>query len=164
MIIQKSMHAGSHLLLICKTKISNVSRTEAWMYDKKIPEEYRTYEKDYKEYSRGHLCASYDRTYSLEANKQTFYYSNMSPQSTAFNTGFWTKFEQSIKAPNGKNDFVHKLGDNDTLYVVKGGYIDDRRNKIYGKSCCCSTFLFYSSSFIPKWAIHTGNGVLRESI
>ena len=25
-----------------KTKISNVSRTEAWMYDKKIPEEYRT--------------------------------------------------------------------------------------------------------------------------
>lgn len=61
-----------------KTKISNVSRTDAWMYDKKIPEEYRTYEKDYKEYSRGHLCASYDRTYSLEANKQTFYYSNMS--------------------------------------------------------------------------------------
>ena len=125
-----------------KTKISNVSRTDAWMYDKKIPEEYRTYEKDYKEYSRGHLCASYDRTYSLEANKQTFYYSNMSPQSTAFNTGFWTKFEQSIKAPNGKNDFVHKLGDNDTLYVVKGGYIDDEEIKYTGNHVAVPRFYF----------------------
>lgn len=106
MIIQKSMHAGSAFTFDSKTKISNVSRTEAGCTDKKIPEEYRTYEKDYKEYSRWNIYdASYDRTYSLEANKQTFYYSNMSPQSTAFNTGFWTKFEQSIKAPNGKNDF-----------------------------------------------------------
>lgn len=162
MIIQKSMHAGSHLLLIVKLKYPMYLVLKPGCTIKKYPK-YRTYEKDYKEYSRGHLCASYDRTYSLEANKQTFYYSNMSPQSTAFNTGFWTKFEQSIKAPNGKNDFVHKLGDNDTLYVVKGGYIDDEEIK-YTKSCCCSTFLFYSSSFIPKWAIHPGNGVLRESI
>lgn len=125
-----------------RTKISNVSRSEAWKADEKIPKKYRTNEEDYKAYSRGHLCASYDRTYSLEANKQTFYYSNMSPQTTTFNTGFWTKFEQSIKAPNNKDEFVNKLGTNDTLYVVKGGYIDDEKIEYTGNHVAVPRFYF----------------------
>lgn len=36
-------------------------------------------------YDRGHMCASYDRQYSKEANHQTFYYTNMQPQRNAFN-------------------------------------------------------------------------------
>ena len=80
-------------------------------------------------YNRGHICPSADRTYSVEANVQTFYTSNMSPQNGVFNPGLWAQHE----------DFVRKLGQRcyaktssnyskrfaDTLYVVKGGTIDD---------------------------------------
>lgn len=78
----------------------------------------------------------------------------MSPQSTAFNTGFWTKFEQSIKAPNGKNDFVHKLGDNDTLYVVKGGYIDDEEIKYTGNHVVVPRFYFIALLYTKMGNTH----------
>ena len=70
-----------------------------------------------RNYNRGHLCASADRLYSRQANEQTFYMSNMSPQLGAFNQGYWIAFE----------DLVQELGRDatfaDTLYVVKGGTI-----------------------------------------
>ena len=66
---------------------------------------------------RGHVVASYDRVYSKDANEQTFYYSNISPMYSRFNTGAWSDCE----------GVVQKLGRNgsfcDTLYVVKGATI-----------------------------------------
>lgn len=76
-------------------------------------------------YDRGHLCASADRLYSTEANENTFYMSNMSPQLSSFNQGYWVTFE----------GYVQKLGRNesfaDTLYVVKGGTVKDNQVKTY---------------------------------
>lgn len=69
-------------------------------------------------YNHGHLVASADRLYSREANDQTFYMSNMSPQIGDFNGGLWLKFEQKIQALGRSNTFC------DTLYVCKGGTID----------------------------------------
>lgn len=78
-------------------------------------------------YDHGHLCASADRLCSRTANDQTFYMSNMSPQLASFNQDYWTKYES----------FVQNLGRNcgsvsgsntafaDTLYVVKGGAINN---------------------------------------
>lgn len=70
-------------------------------------------------YDRGHLCSSEDRVYNQDANDQTFYMSNMSPQKSSFNEGYWVTLEQ----------LVQKLGRDakfsDTLYVVKGGTIRD---------------------------------------
>lgn len=78
-------------------------------------------------YDHGHLCASADRLCSRVANDQTFYMSNMSPQLGSFNQNYWTKYE----------GFVQNLGRNcgsvsgantsfaDTLYVVKGGTVND---------------------------------------
>lgn len=78
-------------------------------------------------YDHGHLCASADRLCSRWANDQTFYMSNMSPQLASFNQDYWTKYE----------GFVQNLGRNcgaasgvntnfaDTLYVVKGGTLND---------------------------------------
>lgn len=72
-------------------------------------------------YDRGHLCASADRLYNVEANEQTFYMTNMSPQLTSFNQGYWVTLE----------GLIQKLGRNktfsDTLYVVKGGTIKDNQ-------------------------------------
>jgi endonuclease G len=69
-------------------------------------------------YNHGHLVASADRLYSREANDQTFYMSNMSPQIGNFNSGFWADFEQNIQSLGRDKNFC------DTLYVCKGGTID----------------------------------------
>ena len=67
-------------------------------------------------YSRGHHCASEDRQTTEIANKQTFYYTNQSPQwQNSFNGGVWG---------NGLESRVQTVAANttgrDTLYVVVG--------------------------------------------
>lgn len=92
-------------------------RTNAWDDDPGIPEEYRSSRSDFYGYDRGHICASYDRQYSKEANEQTFYYSNMSPQMGNFNQKIWVKLEQKVQNWGRSNTFRN------ILYVVKGGTI-----------------------------------------
>ncbi len=67
------------------------------------------------DYNRGHLCASADRLYNSEANQQTFYMSNMSPQLASFNQGYWITLENLVQRKGRDASFA------DTLYVVKGG-------------------------------------------
>ncbi len=70
-------------------------------------------------YSRGHLVASADRLFLRLANDQTFYMSNISPQIHSFNAPYWSKLEAIVQNHGRNTSFA------DTLYVVKGGYIDD---------------------------------------
>lgn len=110
------------------TAADNVSRTDAWGDDPQVPAEYRTTKTDYSGYDRGHLVASNDRRYSKEANEQTFYYSNMSPQLSGFNQKIWQKLEEDVKA------WMQDATLRDTLYVVKGGTIaDDQIIKLTGE-------------------------------
>lgn len=74
-------------------------------------------------FDHGHVCPSADRQYSYEANKQTFYLSNMQPQYNNFNAGIWEKLESKIRKWTPRNN-------EDTLYVCKGGTIDDEENII----------------------------------
>ena len=87
--------------------------------DKRIPQRYRTTLDQYRGsgYNRGHICASEDRVYCRDANEQTFYMSNIHPQTYEFNTGIWLEMESKLRDWN-RNDF------RDTLYVCKGGTID----------------------------------------
>lgn len=103
-----------------RTGQKNTSRNEDFQADPSIPTQYQRERSDFgaKGYDRGHICASEDRVYSVEANLQTFYYSNMSPQKNAFNAGIWVKLEEKIQNWGRSNVF------RDTLYVVKGGTID----------------------------------------
>lgn len=75
-------------------------------------------------YQHGHLCASNDRRYSRDANDQTFYMSNMSPQSSNFNGTYWTLYESFVQTLGRTENF------SDTLYVVKGGTLDQTRATI----------------------------------
>ena len=50
------------------------------------------------DYNRGHLCASADRLYNVEANMQTFYMTNMSPQLASFNQAYWVTLEGLVQA------------------------------------------------------------------
>ena len=83
-------------------------------------------------YDHGHLCASADRLYSRTANDNTFYMTNMSPQIGRFNQYYWVVLEGLVQ-DLGKSG---KYGANfaDTLYVVKGGTIDNA-DQILGYAC-----------------------------
>ena len=70
-------------------------------------------------YDHGHLCASADRLYSRTANDQTFYMTNMSPMIGNFNQGYWVTLEGLVQSLGRNTSF------SDTLYVVKGGTIQD---------------------------------------
>lgn len=77
-------------------------------------------------HDHGHLCASADRLCSREANDQTFYMSNMSPQMGNFNQDYWTNYEgfvQTLGRSCGPNT-SSTTSWADTLYVVKGGTIN----------------------------------------
>ena len=89
--------------------------------DPDLPKEVRTELSDYKGsgYSRGHICASADRLNSMQANEQTFYLSNMMPQTSKLNEGTWANMENQVRK---WNDNKYR----ETLYVVKGGTIDDQ--------------------------------------
>lgn len=68
-------------------------------------------------YDHGHICPNADRKYSREANRQTFYLTNMQPQFNKFNAGLWQEMENKVRK-------WWPTGNKDTLFVVKGGTID----------------------------------------
>ncbi len=72
-------------------------------------------------YDHGHLCASADRLFSSQANEQTFYMTNMSPQLPQFNRTYWNYYESFVQNLGRDANFA------DTLYVVKGGTIEPRQ-------------------------------------
>jgi len=72
---------------------------------------------DYKDsgYDRGHLVPAGDMTMNELAMSESFYMSNMSPQSSSFNRGIWRKLESQIR--DWSNIY-------DTTYVVTGPIIN----------------------------------------
>lgn len=86
-------------------------------------------------YVRGHLVASYDRVYSKDANEQTFYYSNISPMLSRFNTGIWSDLENKVQGWGRNKEFC------DTLYIVKGGTINEGyyKTKTNDQGITCKT-------------------------
>ena len=74
-------------------------------------------------FDHGHICPSADRLCSAEANYQTFFLSNMQPQYNKFNAGLWAKMEAQVRKWNVQ--VLNKKKFRDTLYVCKGGTIDN---------------------------------------
>lgn len=96
--------------------ISTGSRTDLWDLNPKVPREYqpilfRSYSGPFQ---RGHQLPSADR-YSYEANIQTFYGTNITPQRGALNENIWATLEGTVR------DWSKQL---DTLYVVTGCVVE----------------------------------------
>jgi len=72
-------------------------------------------------YDRGHMCPSADRTLTIVANQQTFYLTNMVPQSAHNNRGPWARLEDDLRtiAGTGKE-----------LFIVSGGTFSASSNTI----------------------------------
>ncbi len=133
------------------------SRTDAWDDDPDVPEQYRSGREDYRGYDRGHICASNDRKFTIEANVQTFYYSNMSPQYGNFNRGIWQRLEALVQ-DWGRNPSLR-----DTLYVVKGGTIDSDHIITYtGPSSVPVPAYYYMALVNVKKGIYSAIAFLLE--
>ena len=85
--------------------------------DPDMPAEFRFNVDPYKYsgYDHGHIFPSADRLSSKESNYQTFFLTNMQPQTNDFNAKIWAHMEAQVRVWAAKFD---------TLYVCKGGTID----------------------------------------
>lgn len=68
---------------------------------------------DYKSsgYDRGHLVPAADMSLSEESMKESFYFSNISPQLPGFNRGIWKTLESEVR------NYAKNLGN---IYIVTG--------------------------------------------
>lgn len=101
------------------TRAISVSRQDTWADDPSLSEKYYIGSGTFRGGVRGHICASHDRRYSIEANRQTFYMTNMTPMNYDFNSNYWSAFESKMQTLGRSASFA------DTLYIVKGGTIYD---------------------------------------
>ena len=94
-----------------------VERSNKFMIDPLVKTQSAT-NLDYKDsgYDRGHLAPAADMGWSTESMKESFYYSNMSPQLPAFNRGIWKQLEEKVR------DWAIA---EDTLLVVTGPVLRD---------------------------------------
>ncbi len=124
----KKVQRWSAYILTAKLLEQNTKRYEGnpqYPQDPLLPHHMRWVDENDKEFDpftgngmrldHGHICPSADRLNTAEANKQTFYLSNMMPQFNSFNAGVWAKMEAKVRT-------IAKGCD--TLYVCKGGTID----------------------------------------
>jgi endonuclease G len=87
-------------------------RTNKFILDPKV-NTITASDSDYKGsgYDRGHLAPASDMGWSSTAMKESFYYSNMSPQNPSFNRGIWKKLEELVRT---------WAVENNTIYIVTG--------------------------------------------
>lgn len=76
-----------------------------------------SFQADYSKsgYDRGHLAPAADMSWCDQAVRESFYYSNMSPQLPAFNRGIWKKLETKVR---------EWAIENKVLYVVTGPVLE----------------------------------------
>ena len=89
---------------------------------------------DYKGsgYDRGHLAPATDMKYNTISISESFFMSNMSPQSPSFNRGIWKKIEKQFR------DWSYKYGE---LVIITGPVL---KGENYGS-------IGYNKVTIPKW-------------
>ena len=109
----------------------NVKRGKNWQQDPEVDSKLQPVEDNHKSdgYDKGHLVASEDRVYSKEANDQTFYYTNISPQIGEFNQKYWAQLEKQVQAW-GRSCTA---GTYEKVYVTKGGTLNNLKKNFTGK-------------------------------
>ena len=101
----------------------NVGRTDAWAYDPLLGKNSSAPFGGYgEELARGHQLPSADRQCCKEANEQTFYGTNMTPQLNAHNEKIWAALEGKVRGYGNTSD---------TTYVVTGVILDDSTRITY---------------------------------
>ena len=124
---------------LCSWNMGSGGRTDEWGVDPLLPESKQPVLYNAYNYSstysilgildRGHQIPSADRASSnREANVQTFYGVNMTPQNHDFNGGTWANLEIKVR------EWARKTGataGTDTLYVLTGCVVGSSTYKAY---------------------------------
>ena len=115
---------------LCKLYTNgSAGRTEAWALDPLLGNDSAAPFGGYAgSYARGHQLPSADRQCCDEANAQTFYGTNMTPQLNEHNSGIWSDLEGKVRGYANTSD---------TTYVVTGVILSSTSKKekdSYGNS------------------------------
>lgn len=117
---------------------------------------------DYKKsgFDRGHLAPAADMGFSELTMKESFYYSNMSPQVPSFNRGIWKKLEDKIR------DWAQEY---DSLYIVTGPILGDSLksigpHKISVPNAYFKVILEYKSNQVKAIAFLMSNEASKEAL
>ena len=132
------------------TRAVNTQRNDAWADDPDLSSEYRIGAGSFSGGVRGHICASYDRRYSVEAEIQTYYMTNMTPMGFDFNGTYWTAFEGHVQNLGRSTTFA------DTLYIVKGGTIYGDQTKGVARTSASKSIPIPKYYFIAMLRLKTG--------
>jgi endonuclease G len=119
-------------------------------------------------FDHGHICPSDDRVSAAEANYQTFFITNMMPQTHSLNAGMWSRMESQVKSWGGLFD---------TLYVCKGGTIDNENyiiDYIGSEENCIPIPRYFFMALLGKsasgysaiglWVDHNGQYTTKDPI
>lgn len=91
---------------------TGIGRYDIWTEDPAVPSDWQRSVAS-SNYSRGHFVASDYRQNTIDANSQTFYYTNQTLQwQNGFNGGIWSSLEGDVSS--------HAPSGSDSLYVVVG--------------------------------------------
>ena len=138
---------------LCKLYTNgSAGRTNAWALDPLLGDNSAAPFGGYcGDYARGHQLPSADRQCCYDANAQTFYGTNMTPQLNAHNGGIWLSLENKVRSIANSSD---------TTYVVTGVIVSSSSKKekdSYGNSVTVPDAYFkvllrYSkSSTLGQW-------------
>ena len=116
-----------------------VKRTNRFIEDPEIPTGSAT-AADYRRsgYDRGHLAPAADMAFSVQTMKDSFYYSNMSPQRPQFNRGIWKELEEQVR------QFAVQEGE---IYVVTGPILPKEKTITIGPNKVTVPSHFYKVVF-----------------
>lgn len=133
----------------------------SFLEDKKIKEGSAD-DNDYKHsgYDRGHLVPARDMAFSKETLKESFLFSNISPQLPKFNRGKWSELESYVR------DMAKKY---ELLYVITGPIFDETDKKIGSNAVSVPSYffkalLFYSASKVEAIGFIMPNQKITESL
>lgn len=103
--------------LTAEETIKKAERSDRFMVDPKVITGTAT-NADYKNsgYDRGHLAPAADMSWDQRVMNESFYFSNMSPQTPSFNRGIWKKLEEQVR---------NWAIENDSLHIVTGPVLTD---------------------------------------
>ncbi|MFA6845255.1 MAG: DNA/RNA non-specific endonuclease, partial [Sphaerochaetaceae bacterium] len=94
--------------LTCDEVVGTIERTDNFRPDPAILTRSASLD-DYRSsgYDRGHLIPAADQKWSAQAMDDSFYLSNMSPQTGAFNRGIWSHLEAVVRTFANDNGAIY---------------------------------------------------------
>ncbi|MBI1836997.1 MAG: DNA/RNA non-specific endonuclease [Flavobacteriia bacterium] len=108
-------------ILTKEKTIKSVERSNNFKADSLIPGTDNAIDYQKSGFDRGHLAPTGDMSYSSKAMKESFYFSNISPQNQSFNRGIWKKLEEQVRI---------WATEYDSIYIVVGPIFSDSMKTI----------------------------------